>query len=456
MSKFIKKILNFQKRKNGNISILVLIMSMAIILLTTAMVGYIFHDIGFTELDKGQLRALHFAESGLSDMYYNIDQLSKSETPLPAGESPDSYTKLVGDPDPEGSFKVEYEIITPPEWPGKVYAITSTGVDSSSGAARTVRVETWYADAYEFITSAETSGAGEVIAGNTNITGPFFVSEILESKISGNASFKKGPLYVKGDINISENASIGEPEGVGYGPIILVMGGLFNGEPFDPLDPPKNVYVSDYHNIVIDIEFPTIDSSYINSVVENLKALEIHGNLFIGNGIIKEDGEEIEGGYEDSLNSLKFESGVLKIKGNIVVYGNIEIGEKKDTIEYSGNANLISTEDITIEAKVRPEDMNNFPSIDLMVLISQYNIDIYANKGTYENPDVAAMLIANYKVETKTNTFLRGSTVSRSLVLGQNTKIHYETGIGEALTAGIPEFGENIKFQTDWQEIIAD
>ena len=449
MSKIIKKILSFQKRKNGNISILVLIMSLAIILLTTAMVRYIFHDIGFTELDKDKLRALHFAESGLSDMYYKIEQYNKNGVALPPESVP--YIVDVPDPDPEGRFTVEYKTFDMGGIPGG-YEITSTGIDISSGAARTVSVETWYTDIYDFIFSGKASGAGEVIAGHTNITGPFFVSEILESKLSGNAYFKEGPLYVKGDINIGGNVSIGESAN----PIILFLGGLFNGEPFDPEDPPSNVYVSDYHNIVIDIEFPTIDSSYINSVVENLKALEIHGNLFIGNGIIKEDGEEIEGGYEDSLNSLKFESGVLKIKGNIVVYGYIEINSK-NPIEYSGNANLISTEDITIEAKVRPEDMNNFPSPDLMVLISQYNIDIYAKGGNYEEPDVAAMLIANDIVETQSNnTFLRGSTVSRSLVLGQNTGIHYEAGIGEALTEGVPGLGETMKATLSWQEIIAD
>jgi hypothetical protein len=40
--------------------------------------------------------------------------------------------------------------------------------------------------------------------------------------------------------------------------------------------------------------------------------------------------------------------------------------------------------------------------------------------------------------------------------LETNTEIYYQTGIGEYLTAGIPGFGENIKLETKWQEIIAD
>ena len=44
----IKKISIFRKEEKGNISILVLIIGLAVILLTTAMIGYIFRDIGFT------------------------------------------------------------------------------------------------------------------------------------------------------------------------------------------------------------------------------------------------------------------------------------------------------------------------------------------------------------------------------------------------------------------------
>lgn len=67
-----------------------------------------------------------------------------------------------------------------------------------------------------------------------------------------------------------------------------------------------------------------------------------------------------------------------------------------------------------------------------------------ANGGTYANPNAAVMLIANNEVKTSTGTFLRGGTVSNSLVLGINTEIYYETGIGEYLTAGVPGFGKSV------------
>jgi hypothetical protein len=462
MSKIIKKILNLQKEKNGNISILVLVMSLAIILLTTAMVGYIFHDIGFTELDKGELRALHFAESGLSNMYYKIEQYGESGVPLPP-ESPESYTEYVGDPaDPEGSFTVEYTI----EKSGlDKYIITSTGVDISSGESRKVRVETTYINIRDYIFTGRASGAAQ-LAGQIKITGPFFVSGTIDDTLLGKTSFRKGPLFVKGDIKLSGNASIGEEppyvheDGEIYGPIMLVLGGnLYFKDKLveDPLNPPanSNIYVSEYYHKAIDVTLLQIDDSYIDLVIKS-EALVINGDLSIGDKEIKVNNKPVPG-YE---GYLKFnDKGILEIKGNIVVYGKIDIGKStgpKYTIYYSGNGNLISTGNINVGSQVRPGDMKNFPSSDLMALISQNNIYLNltnAKGDPYADPKAAVMLIANNEVNLKTKTFLRGGTVSKILYLETNTEIYYQTGIGEYLTAGIPGFGENIKLEMKWQEI---
>ena len=477
MSKFIKKILNFQKRKNGNISILVLVMSLAIILLTTAMVGYIFHDIGFTELDKGELRALHFAESGLSYMYYKIEQYSKGLIPdLPVDPDTPWPPVDVGDPDnPEGRFTVKYH--TDDKGGLEFYTITSTGIDISSGATRTVRVNTLSFDIFDFIYSGEAMGA-EKIKGQTNITGPLFVNGDF-GLVIGNSSFLEGPLFVKGDITISGSSSIGKYEN----PIILFLGGNINGSPFDPESPPDNVYVSEYYNTVVDVTLPTIDKSYIDLVKKSDPGTpDIDGNLFIGkikeknverNVIMKSIGmiqwEEVN--YPGYLEFNNY--GILKISGSIVVNGDIYIGEPPKglknvlstpyTIEYSGNGNLISTGDITVGSQVIPENnLAGFPSSDLMALISLENIYLNLTNAIGDkhdddptNPKIAAMLIANKKIETSENTFLRGGSVSNSLVLGQNTQVYYEEGIGKALATGIPGFSGKI-FVLNWQEIIAD
>ena len=78
-----KKLFKIKKENKGNITILVMIMGFAVILLTTAMVGYIFHDVKFTEQDKDRLRALNIAEAGISNMFANIEKHYNDGTSLP-------------------------------------------------------------------------------------------------------------------------------------------------------------------------------------------------------------------------------------------------------------------------------------------------------------------------------------------------------------------------------------
>jgi len=444
-----KKILKFKKEKSGNISILILIMGMAVILLTTAMVGYIFRDIGFTELDKDKLRALNFAEAGLSNMYSNIDQYNKGFIQHLPDDNPEEtlgYTRNVyseGNPDPEGSFIIEYETyFVGGSFLIDGYEITSKGIDARSGAKRTVKVNTVYMDIYDFIYSGEAMGSGQ-IAGQTTISGPLFVAGNF-GLLTGDSSFIGGPLFVMGDIEITGSCSIGELSN----PIVLFLGGKMNGSIFDPNNPPSGVYVSEYYDSVIEIIMPKIDDNYINSVVAS-GALPITGDL-----LIRDDGITVNNQPPPSqvADYLRFNS------SGIVVYGNITIGGHKETIKYSGKANLISTENIIIDSQVIPNDFNNFPESDLMALISKNNIDLFLTEefgGTYNNPGAAAMLVAGNKTETSTNTFIRGSSISDALVLGQNTQIYYEEGIGKALATGIPGFSGKI-FVLDWQEIIAD
>ena len=156
-----KKILNFKKDKKGNITILIMIMGFAVILLTTAMVGYIYRDIGFTERDKDSLRALNFAESGLANMYSNIEQYNRGTLVYLPDDLPDpdnGYERWVspeGTSEPEGKFTVKYNTyFVGGSFLIDGYEITSEGEDLSSGVKRTVKVNTVYMDIYDFIYSA--------------------------------------------------------------------------------------------------------------------------------------------------------------------------------------------------------------------------------------------------------------------------------------------------------------
>lgn len=436
------------KKETGNISILILIMSFAVILLTTAMMGYIFRDIGYTELDKNKLRALNFAEAGLSNMYTNIDQYNKGFIQdIP--ESP--YTRNIyssGSSEPVGSFTIEYDsYFVGGSFLIDGYEILSEGKDINSGVRRTVKVNTVYMDIYDFIYSGEAMGSGQ-IAGQTTISGPLFVAGDF-GLLTGDSKFIGGPLFVMGDIEITGSCSIGEPSN----PIVLFLGGKMNGEIFDPDNPPSNVYVSEYYNSVLEIIMPKIDDSYIDSVIAS-GAYVIDGDLLIEYNEILVNGASPPPELE---NYIKLASeGLIEINGNTVVKGNITIGTHRQTIKYTGKANFISTGNIIIDSQVIPNNFNNFPETDLLTLISKNNFDLFLTNelgGTYEDPGIGAMLICGNKTETSTNTFIRGSSISESLVLGQNTQIYYEPGIGKALSEGVPGFSGKI-FVMGWQEII--
>ncbi len=76
-----KNIFKYLKNKQGNVFLLVLIISFVAIFLITAMVQFLFRDIGFIELDEGELKALNIAEAGLSNWYLKFDKFSAGLDP---------------------------------------------------------------------------------------------------------------------------------------------------------------------------------------------------------------------------------------------------------------------------------------------------------------------------------------------------------------------------------------
>ena len=449
-----KKVKNnlFKTSSKGNITILVLIVALAVIVGTTAMVGYLFRDIGFTELDEGKLRALNFAEAGISNMFLNIEKYNKEEIPsLPTSPyTEDVYT----DGEIAGNYTVSHESYsTGGEFAIYGYSITSRGEDKN-GAVREVRVNILVMNIYDFIFSENTLSSAQHIAGNTTIVGPFLVIGELDM-VLGNAKFLEGPLLVKGDINIGGSSSIGEA-GEGNSIILFMAGSMFyNGTKIDPLNPPGNaeVYVDTLYNSVFDISLPEIDDEYINSLVDS-RADVIPGDLSIGDGVFKIDDVVVNPGNPEYPQYLSFVSGILQIDQNTVVYGDITINSN---VQYNGKANLVSTGSIYINSRIIPIGLESlFPEDNLLGLVTQNDIFMDLNyNGSYNDPAVAVMVIANNSVELDNGVVLRGSSISDNLTMGENAKVYFEQEIGDYLPAGVPEFN-NILFSLDWQEIIAD
>jgi len=447
-----KNILNYLKNKQGNVFLLVLIISFVAIFLITAMVQFLFRDIGFVELDESELRALNFAEAGLSNWYNRFNTVPDFQF------SGEYFETVEDDGEVIGSFYVNYSPDIENEWQYAPfgYSIESIGTDIESGIQRTVRVRLISLNIYDFIFSEEAMGSGQ-IAGNTNITGPLFVVGDF-GMIVGNSLFQEGPLFVGGDIIIAGSSQIGAPDW----PILLFMGGTMyehNGPEVDPMNPPGNVYVyvAEFHNIMIDISLPEIDGAYLD-MVRGLDTLEIFGDLFIGNEELEINGSDASGTLTGYLDFD--ENGILNMNGNIIVNGNIDIGQsagQKYTIEYFGHTNLIATGNINAYSRIIPEDWYGYPEDALITLISQQNITLdmtRAQGGSGENdPNIAAMIICNNQVELGDGTVLNGSSVSQSLVLGQNAKLFYRYGIGEVLGDAVPQFN-NLLLVYSWQELI--
>ena len=450
----IKSIFKYLKNKQGNVFLLVLMISFVAIFLITSMIQFLYRDIGFVELDEGELKALNIAEAGLSNWYLKFDKFS-------AGLDPyfnfyDSYTEDVSDEDSNiiGTFKVDYSPDINNEWQYTPfgYSIESAGTDIESGIERTVRVRLISFNIYDFIFSEEAMGAGQ-IAGNTNITGPLFVAGDF-GMVVGDSLFQEGPLFVLGDIFVAGSSQIGAPDW----PILLFMGGTMyehNGPEVDPMNPPGNVYVyiAEFHNVMVDISLPEIDDSYLD-MVRGLNTIEIEGDLFIGDEKLEITG--IDAG-KDLTGYLEFIDGVLNIDDNVIVNGDINIGKKKYTILYNGHANLIATGNINVYSRIIPNQWYNYPEGALLTLISQQNVSLdltNAQGGSGENdPNIAAMIICNNQIELFTGTVVNGSCVSGALKLGLNSKIFYRYGIGEFLGPAVPQFND-ILLVYSWQELV--
>lgn len=439
----------------GNIVVLVLIIGLVVILSASALISFVMRDIKFTKLDEEKLMALNFAEAGLSNMYLNIDKYSKGEIPnLP--QSP--YTEnIIKDGEVVGSYTVEYETYsTSGEYPLYGYVIVSKGIDKS-GVERTVKVDVLSFNIYNFIFTQNALNTGHITAGRTTIVGPFFINEDLN--LRGRVSFLEGPLMVGENIILGGNSSIGEEEN----PIDLYLGGIVedvNGREIDPLNPSHNedIYIDNLYTNVVNISMLNIDDDYINSVV-NSGALVVEGDLYIKDGGIEVDGET---GDESPENYIHFNDDIPKIGGNIVVYGNIYIGERtgrKYTIYYQGKANLISTEGIYVYSQLVPASLNSFPEDDLLVLISKHDIelDLKTSLGGsgYYDPNAAIVAIADSVIEVEENVILRGNLISETLILDNNSIIYYEQDIGSFLPGGVPSY-DNIIFTQNWQEIVGE
>jgi hypothetical protein len=378
---------NIRKIKsiNGNVTILVLIMSMVIIISMVTLTGYMFRDVIFTKFDEGKFKALNIAEAGVAYTYSNIEKFYDGEI----GSIPSSYDDVdVENSDGviQGSFDVEIDEITNDDGEVTNYIITSEGTDLESGYSRKVTVNlalfvSTEVDIFDYIYS-KGSLTFEGIIGVTFIRGPLFVGGDLILRIllqagdfttdgrilvggdvdmEGPSRIRTGPLNVAGDIEMSSGL-LGIPYILhDYDDYMVVMGDIrigdnFWGDPWIARDMAKNPFNLALHGEIVpedaDIYYseplgeeifdpPNFDVEiYINDFIEQIKEppysyLEVDESEdgTAGDGFNIDPALIASGEYfkESGSNSIRFrESGgsyYLEVKGNVFVDDDIIIGD---------------------------------------------------------------------------------------------------------------------------------
>lgn len=437
--------------KSGNIAILVLIIGIVILLSVSVLASFLIKDINFIKQDEKKLKALNFAEAGISNFFLEIIKYSQGETEeLP--QSP--FTgEIINNAEVIGTYEISY-IFNPSDensYNMSSYDIASKGIDAS-GTERLVKVSISLADIYDFIFSFNSVNTGDIIPSQSGIFGPFFTQGLLD--LRGAAGFYGGPLIVGGDIIIGGNSQIGTSSE----PVDLFLGGEAkdgSGSIINLSDnyQTENIYIRNFNNELIDIDNLIIDDSYFEDIISQ-GAATVEGNLTITATSVNPVPAS-----QDANNYIRIENNKLKISGNILVNGDIIFGSKntKQNIIYEGKGNLISKNNIIDYARIIPPNVSPgfFPDSNLLVLTALKDISFLTGtfSGTsYENPNAACAAIAGNKIITENNEYIRGLIIGNEIILSRNTKIYYENNISQSLPSNVPKTNFII-FNKYWQEL---
>ncbi len=441
-----------KKKDNGNITILILVIALVVIIGTASMLGYVFRNIKFTELDEENLRAFNFAEAGIANFQSKLRNYFDGQ--LEALPESGYSIQVTEGGENQGSFTISY---TEAYDNGNLigYNVISNGIDKS-GSERTVKVFINITggdeiDIYDYIYSSDPMNSGDVSASQTSIHGPFYTNGVLN--LRGSVKFLEGPLYVREDITLGGNSYIGYPSvGGESNSIILYLGGLMydvNGQLIDPINPDKNdnVYVYVYYTNVMHLPMIVIDQDYIDGLTNKTYVtgdLEISENSITGTGL-------------DSSYLYFDDNGILQINGNIIVDGNVYIGSSsggKASITYEGKGKIISKLDTSVYYKLTPTDISTFPENDLLLLMSMS--DMYLDFGKSSgDPDGVFLAIANNNLKLEEGTYFRGSLIAKHLIIDNNSDIYYESNLRDFLPDDLPEstVGYGSIIIENWQEI---
>ncbi len=438
-------------KKSGNIAILILIIGIVILLSVSVLASFMIKDINFIRQDEKKLKALNFAEAGISNFFLEIIKYNQGETEELPG-SP--FTgEIISNDNVVGTYEINY-LFNPSDensYNMSSYDITSKGIDLT-GTERLVKVNISLGDIFDFIFSYNSPNTGDIIPSQSGVYGPFFTKGILD--LRGAAGFYGGPLIIGGDMIIGGSSQMG----TSIEPVDLFLGGDAKDQSGNIINLTDNfqaeeIYIKDFNKEAIDIDNIIIDENYFSRIL-SAGAATVEGNLTITTTSINPVPVN-----QDANNYIRIENGRLKISGNILVNGDIIFGSQntKQNIIYEGKGNLISKNNIIDYARIIPANISPgfFPENNLVVLIAFKDISFLTStfSGTsYENPNAACAAIAGNMIITENNEYIRGLTVGNEIMLSRNAKIYYENNISQSLPSNVPQTNFII-FNKYWQEL---
>jgi len=179
-------------------------------------------------------------------------------------------------------------------------------------------------------------------------------------------------------------------------------------------------------------------------------------------------------------NSIRFyEDGgeyFLEVNGNVLVNGDIRIGEYIDEnggdsndIFYSGKGKLITSGSIDASSGLVP--VGDFPTETLLILMSSGNLDItvdnYNNySADYNDPDVNILGVSGGSTILNSHNALLGSLISNSIdardesgfigfLLGSLSTIGYDSDMDDVIPEDLPKlvYG-GVSFTKQWEEVV--
>ncbi len=321
------------------------------------------------------------------------------------------------------------------------------------------------------------------VAGDIEMSGALIGSTLIES----NSSVVTMALIVMGDIRMSGSSRIGSssnPVDLScHGSISTGTGSnIYYNSPIgdDIFDPPKlnvGVYVN---NFISQIQEPPSDVLVIDE-----------DDMTDGVFVIDPELIPVEPPPNDVFlrangdNYISFEQGddgsyYLEVEGNVLINGDIRIGEEiedsnldspDNDIYYSGKGKLIATGNIDASCGLVPDSVSDFPTNSLLILMPLGDLDISVDDynhylADYEDPDVYILGIAGGSAILSSHNAVLGSLICNQInatdeggflgyLLGSFATIGYQENLGDSIPEDLPKlvYG-GVTFSKQWEEVI--